>query len=176
MVPCEPRKLRAVRAESGRRVKVVAGSDNVSGCWSHVERYADEPRRGLAARDGMVFAHAHEPPSPQIDAAVGITPVAGRSYRLWRTTLRQPVETLIGKLGVVHGRLRHRVGGTAVFVHARANVRAHGSDVRNAPVSALLADDAPTAFAWPALAPIDGVGSGDNAAEPERRAGHDLRR
>src|SRR5688500_554371 len=81
------------------------------------------------------------------------------------------VNTLIVEVREIDGALVHGVGGAAVFVHARAHVKAGWSDVDRT-VGRPLDDHIPAALRCPAFEPIHIMTVELNLIQPKRAGGH----
>src|ERR1700719_2667608 len=116
MTPRQPRQARAVEAEPRGRIEIATRANHFTGSRRTGERQADEGRHGLASRHRVVLADADEPLARLVYRPSGVDPVAWRCERLRRATRSQPIQALVGELGIIDAAAADGVGGSAVLV------------------------------------------------------------
>ena len=176
MVPGQPAELGAVRTETGRSVKVVAGGKDSFRAGYQVN--AHDSVQWLVAGLRVVFADANEAAPLCVQHSVGVADVCRRSQRLRIGARGLPVEPLVVEVREADHPIADRVGAPAVLMDARADVRPGRDDVDRRREGVRPDERDPAVLVRPGLRPVhesvvepDGPEPDGGAREHGRRDG-----
>ena len=144
-VPRQPAHPRPVRAHARIAEEVVAGAQGPHVPGGEVDRHQRVDRLALA---GVVLADGDDAVAHRVEGEVGEPqPVVLHERR--HDAVAQHVDVAIGEGREHQHPVAHRPGAASVLVHARADVRALGSDVDDALPGAPSAHHDPTGLVGP---------------------------
>ena len=163
MVPGNPRKLLAVRAQAGAGVKIVSFGQHLRGAIVKADRHQRIDH--LRSIFPMSFDHTNESVAVGIENHICVTPGPGRGQGSRRCRLVALIETLIGEIHEPHTAVADQKSTAAVFVGTGTDVEGRGRHVPDDTIAAAANEDVAPSLRWSAFQPVSALAVEGDAAE-----------
>ncbi len=159
MAPGQPGQPRAVRAQPGGSVEVVARHEHaaagrIAPGGLAADLQADDGVDGFVTWDNMVLADAHQAVAAAIQHEIGIAQRQLRRDGLRFLAVTHRVYALVREIDEEHLAAIDQVLAAAVFMHARADIEWRRGDIRARAIGPLPHEHRPAALCRAALKPV----------------------